>query len=314
VRFRVFKRNWNVVRKQGQGERLLRMAGVADIAAARVLWEEPSAPVHARCLAARAIGLLSKDGPERLRLDVDDDSPLSRAWRHGIRDANRRTMAELPSRQEQEAVVKMRDLGTGSIAEVILLMKNRSEILGRRESAAFILAGLKCRDAVEPLIEVLSEGHQKLSWICMSALTAIRSRRHARKLMDIVRGNYPLPARQEAVYTLWHLQELRAEQLFIRISAAADSEEEYTRDMATEALGNTARRTQSQKALATRLFDPSVSVRYAALCALTAIFPQPYAFPDFLRLALEAKLTDPDRVDDNRIIAQLAAQLLGRAC
>ena len=312
MRFKVLKRRWNITRKQAHGERLLRMAGVADVAAARVLWEEPSAPVHTRCLAARAIGLLSKDGPEPLRLDVDDDdSPLSRAWRHGIRDANRRNMAELPSQHEQEAVVKMRQLGTGSIAEVILLMQNRSEILERRESAAFILAGFRCRDAVEPLIEVLSEGDQKLSWMCMSALTAIRSRRHARQLMNIVRGNYPLPARQEAIYTLWHLQELRAEQLFIRVSAAVDNEEEYTRDMATEALGNTARRRQSQKALAARLFDPSVSVRYAALCALTTIFPQPYAFPDFLRRAIEAKLTDPDKVDDNRVIAKLAAQLLG---
>jgi len=32
-----------------------------------------------------------------------------------------------------------------------------------------------------------------------------------------------------------------------------------------------------------------------------------------LRLALEAKLSDPAKVDDNRVIAELAAQALGCA-
>lgn len=101
----------------------------------------------------------------------------------------------------------------------------------------------------------------------MSALTAIGSRKGARRLMLISAGNYPLPARQEAIYALWRSQEIRAERLFIRLSSALDREEEYTRDMATEALGNTRFRATSQRALSERLFDPSVSVRYAALCA-----------------------------------------------
>ena len=150
--------------------------------------------------------------------------------------------------------------------------------------------------------------------MCMWALTRIGSRRRARKLIDIARGSYPLPARQEAIYALWQLQELRAEPLFIRLSAALDTEEEYTRDMATEALGNTCRRRRTQRALSERLFDPSISVRYAALCACGGRVYQPYAFPEFLRRALVAKLADPARVDDNRVIAELAAQLLGRAC
>jgi hypothetical protein len=33
-----------------------------------------------------------------------------------------------------------------------------------------------------------------------------------------------------------------------------------------------------------------------------------------LRQALVAKLADPAKVDDNRVIAELAARLLGRAC
>jgi HEAT repeat protein len=242
----------------------------------------------------------------------DDDSPLGRARRHGIRDANYRKVAEQMSLEKEEAIEKMRQLRAASPAEVIHLMRDRSETFERRESAASVLAGLKYRAAVEPLIEVLSEGHQKLSWMCMWALIKIGSRRHTRKLMDIVRGDYPLPARQEAIYTLWHLQELRAEQLFIRVSSAVHREQEYTRDMATEALGNTAQRPRTQRALAARLLDPSVSVRYAALCACSGAAYHPYVFSDFLRRALEAKLADPERVDDNRVIAELAAELLGR--
>ena len=114
MRFKVLKRRWNITRKQAHGERLLRMAGVADVAAARVLWEEPSAPVHTRCLAARAIGLLSKDGPEPLRLDVDDDeSPLSRAWRHGIRDGRHvdDSLAPIWAKLHDEGLTGMTMLG-----------------------------------------------------------------------------------------------------------------------------------------------------------------------------------------------------------
>jgi HEAT repeat protein len=143
----------------------------------------------------------------------------------------------------------------------------------------------------------------------MSALTKIGSRRFARRLIEIARGSYPLPARQEAVYTLWQLKETRAEPLFIRLCAALDTEEEYTRDMATEALGNTWRRPRTQRAIAARLFDPSVSVRFSALCAVGRVNTHTL---DCLRRALAAKLADPAKVDDGRVIAALAAELLGQ--
>ena len=109
---------------------------------------------------------------------------------------------------------------------------------------------------------------------------------------------------------LWQLRELRAESLFIRLSAALDAEEEYTRDMATEALGNTSWRPRTQRAISERLFDPSVSVRYAALCAAGSVGPHTSSC---LRDAIIAKLGDPAKVDDNRVIATLARELLGVA-
>ncbi|MFN0171967.1 MAG: HEAT repeat domain-containing protein [Bryobacteraceae bacterium] len=220
-------------------------------------------------------------------------------------------------REKEEATEKMRYLEAGSISEVLAILQDASTPCERRIAAAAILGGLRCRDAVHRLVEALAEGESSLSWTCMRALLDIRSRRGARRLMQVVRGAYPLPARQEAIYTLWQLDELRAEPLFLHICAAVDTEEEYTRDMATEALGNTALRPRTQRALAERLFDPSPSIRYAALCACGRMNRNygPCEFPDFLRRALEAKLEDPDRVDDNRVIAELASELLGpRGC
>jgi hypothetical protein len=306
----------NVTRKQAQGEKFLRMAGAADIASARTLWRDSGTPIHRRCLAGRAIGLLGNHGPSWLVEGVaDNESPLARVHRRGSRDAERRRNAESRIREKEEAAGKMRQLDAGTVADVVRIMQDRSQSLERREAAASVLSGLRCREAVGPLIEVLAEGQQKLSWMCMWALTRISSRREARKLIGIARGSYPLPARQEAIYTLWQLQELRAEPLFIRLSAAVDTEEEYTRDMATEALGNTWLRLRTQRALSERLFDPSVSVRYAALCACSCRHWQsrPHAFPEFLRRALVAKLADPAKLDDNRVIAEQAAELLGRA-
>jgi len=205
----------------------------------------------------------------------------------------------------------MRSFGIESVAEAMIIVQKRSEGAERREAAAAILGELKCREAVEALIEALREGQQRLSWMSMTALTQIGSRRHSRKLMDTVRGAYLLPARQEALYTLWHLHELRAESLFIRVSSAIDKEEEYTRDMATEALGNTRWHLATQRALSERLFDPSVSVRYAALCAVGIVNARTLTC---LRRALVAKLTDPEKVDDHRVIAELAEHLLRETC
>jgi len=199
----------------------------------------------------------------------------------------------------------MRQLQAASIPEVLAILQDVSAPSEQRIAAAAILGRLRCREAVHPLIETLSEGELYLSSACMHALLKIRSRRAVRRLMQIVRGKYPLCARQDAIYALWWLQDPRAEPLFLHICAAVDTEEEYTRQMATEALGNTSARPRTQRALTERLFDPSPSVRYAALCAC------PYILPGFLRQALVAKLDDPDRVDNNRIIAKLAAEILG---
>jgi hypothetical protein len=241
-------------------------------------------------------------------------SAEQRLWRTVTRQKQQRVGARVRLRNPMEAFLEEAHSKLSSLVSDLLGQSGRRmlEALGEA-AAATILGGLRCRDAVHPFIEALAEGESNLSWACMRALLDIRSRRGARRLMQIVRGKYPLRARQEAIYTLWQLDELRAEPLFLHICAAVDTEEEYTRDMATEALGNTALRPRTRRALAERLSDPSPTIRYAALCACSRMNRNyvPCEFPGFLRRALEAKLGDPDRVDDNRVIAELAAELLG---
>ena len=289
------------------------MAGAADVAAARALWKDPDTNVHRRCLAARAIGLLGEHDASWLAEGMKDDgSPLERARWRGMMDAQRRRDPE----GREGTAEKMRQLGAGSIAEVMAILQDSSKASDRRIAAADVLGGFRQRDAVHALIETLAEGEVNLSWACMRALVDIGSLRGGRRLIEIARGEYPLPARQEAIYTLWQMDEARAEPLFIHLSGAVETEEEDLRDMATEALGNTCFRPRTQRALAERLFDPSPSIRYAALCACSLMNPRcgsSHAFPGIIRRALIAKLDDPDSVDGDRVIAELAARLLGPA-
>jgi HEAT repeat protein len=131
----------------------------------------------------------------RLSAGLDDTVPAT------LSDA----AAERRVREQEEATQKTPQLGASSLSNVIGILQDHSESTERRVEASAILRGLRCRDAVEPLIEVLAEGQEALSWMCMSALTAIGSRRGSRRLIQIAGGNHPLPARQEAIYTLWRL-------------------------------------------------------------------------------------------------------------
>jgi len=217
-------------------------------------------------------------------------------------------LAELRERNRAEGFARMREIGADSPADVIRMLGDRSAPREERIAAALVLELLRCRDATEELIEALDEGELMLSNVCGRALGAIGSRRKSRRLISIVCGRGPAPARREALYALWWLREERAEQLFIRISRAVETEDEFMRGIATEALGGTSQRLRSQRAIRDRLFDPSVSVRYSALCACS-LMPR-HRVPEFLHEALAAKLADPDKVDDTRVIAELAGELV----
>lgn len=286
------------------------MGGVADVEAARALWRDAGAPVHRRCLAARALGLLGKHGQDWRAEDVKQDwSALDRARQRGTRDAQKHRLWEIRDQRRQESLNKQQQLGAESIGDVIRSLRDRTAQKETRMIAAFVLGGLKASSSVDALVDVLAEGEEPLSNACAHVLIEIGSRRGSRRLMRIVRGKYSLAARQEALYVLRDLGETRTQSLFIHLCRALDTEDEFIRDMATEGLGHTVRRLRTQRALAERLFDPSVSVRCAALCACS-MYGRPLTLPEFLLDALKAKLTDPDRLNEREAIAEQAAELL----
>jgi hypothetical protein len=225
-------------------------------------------------MAARALGLLGLRQPRYLGvidIEPDQQSPLVSAWRKGCRDYERRKKAEERLQKKDEAAEQMRQLGLSSVADVVRLLRNESAKENIREKAADILEKLKPREVVVPLIETLAEGKKGLSSKCMWALLAIGSRASGRKLMHIVRDRFPEAARQEAVYALWWLKDVRAEAVLLRACDAISTEGESTRDFATEGLSITAGRLSTQRMLAKRLFDPSISVRFLRF-ALAATF------------------------------------------
>ena len=214
---------------------------------------------------------------------------------------------------ERELKRARRDLARQDPAAVsvslIPILLDASRSLEQRSEAAAKLGQLSAREAVAPLIETLAASGWRLSWACAHALIDIGSRRFGRTLIAVVdRAPEPL-VKRAAIYAIWMLRETRAENMLIKVAANLGGEEEQTRSMAVEALGFTNRRRKSQAALAFHLFDPSAHVRYSSLCALSA-FSGRFPYPPFLEKALIAKLEDPERLDDHRVISALARQIL----
>lgn len=255
------------------------------------------------------MGLLGEHGQDWRAEDVREDwSPLNRARLRGARDALKHRLWEIHSQRKQESLKNLQQLGAESIDDVIRLLRYTAGQKENRAIAAFVLGGLKVGSGVDALIDVLAEGEEPLSNACAHALIEIGSRRGSRRLTRIVRGKYPPAARREALYVLRDLGETRTQSLFIQLCGALDTEDEVMRDMATEGLGNTVRRLRSQRALSERLFDASVSVRCAALCACSR-YGRPFNLPGFLLDALNAKLTDPDKLNEHEVIAQYASEI-----
>jgi hypothetical protein len=301
-------KRWNRERRKALGMRFLRVIGAPDLDTARLILFDSSQPEHTRCLAARGMGLLGgKEVLDVLRaVNPGDDSALASACTHAMADWERRGFADISVLDRNKALLEIENAGRPSTQQLIAWLRDRTLPVEKRITAAEILGGLRCREAVPAICEALAEGERNLTWRCGHLLRDMQCRSATKPLIAIAKGNHPLIARQEAIQTLWFLRDARAESTLIRISRSIESEEEYTRDRATEALGSTNHRKASQRAIADRLFDPSVSVRFAALCAC----PSYQSLHEFLRRALEVKLHDPDRVDEHRVIAETAANIL----
>lgn len=89
----------------------------------------------------------------------------------------------------------MSELSDSPAAELITVLRDRSEATEQRVAAANRLGEMRCRNAVKALIETLEEGDSDLLWYCSQALATIGSRRHCRMLIRLLRKDYPVTVR-----------------------------------------------------------------------------------------------------------------------
>lgn len=202
----------------------------------------------------------------------------------------------------------MKQSGCSSMRELIEVLRDPSQTSDLREEAARVLGHSKCREALGALSYGLDDPVPEIALASAWALQGMQSRSATKPLLRVIRGRgqYSDRLRLEAIVAMWEIGDQRAEADLIRVSSAVGIEDEYARDRATEALSRTIHRRKSQRAIAARLFDPSPLVRYSALCACGGL-GRP---PEFLLRAVTAKLDDPDRIDDHRVIATQAANRL----
>ncbi|HEU0119200.1 MAG TPA: hypothetical protein VFQ91_01660 [Bryobacteraceae bacterium] len=148
---------------------------------------------------------------------------------------------------------------------------------------------------------------------CAQQISKFGSRRATRGLLAIVRGSADPMRQLMALHTRWNLFDARAVPLFLYMGATGKTED--LRAVAVEGLGNGIRRRHVQEAVAKCLIDPSVPVRYSALCAaawLRYVTRQPM-IPS-LRRALESSANDPASLYTEGDVAELARSILDQEC
>ena len=136
-----------------------------------------------------------------------DNSALARACIRAIEDNGRRLVAEQQADARDQAISRMQEWNAHSPQDVIRILEDRSQSADRRAQAASALGALRCRQAVQPLVDALGEGDTNLSWNSANALIDIGSRPKRRRLVQVVKGDYPAATRQAAIYTIWTIEE-----------------------------------------------------------------------------------------------------------
>lgn len=157
------------------------------------------------------------------------------------------------------------------------------------------------------LIETIAQGELNPAWEAANVLISAGSLRHGRKLIEVARRPKTIHAQQAALYAIWLLHDARACPVLLRIGADIESQTEVSRLTAVEALGVCAERREVQRALARHLTDPSLAVRYSALCALQWCRNR---FPSCVIEALQAATSDPSSLYEEGDIAKFAQDLL----
>jgi HEAT repeat protein len=213
-------------------------------------------------------------------------------------------MNETKNRRHSEVIrSRMAALGAATERDLLAICRDGMRPTEERTMACSLLGQIRSRRAIPLLLKIGSqEEEQLLVWEALSAVGAIHSRTATPRLMQLIRTSASPFKRQAAVFALWRLTDVRARPLLIRI-LRNEREDVKTRAFAAEALGLLPLTRNSVSAMIAALDDPSVEVRYSAVCGFSGL-RSTAAVP-----ALKRLLTD-NMVVDGQPLGKRAAKVL----
>ena len=183
------KQKRNVRRWRRRPGLLMRLARVKDVQEAATLLADETQPRSRSALAAQLVVL---------HADEDAKGRLSAA----IQDHFEAFQILMQEHAAHEAAVKMQEHGWTDIRQVRADLRDQGVASERRTSAAMVLGDLDDRRSVGDLIGALAEGDRNLAWACSSALNAIKSRRHGRSLVGVLRKR--TTGKEQQFHARWH--------------------------------------------------------------------------------------------------------------
>lgn len=205
-------------------------------------------------------------------------------------------------------------------SDALRLASGKANNVRLRARACRLLGLLGAKQAIPVLLQIGQvEDSEELTWEALSALGFIRSHRATKPLIEVVRTAGDVRKKQAAAYALWLIGDNRARNTFIRV-AEDRAEDETTRGFAVEGLGSLKPTARTVTVLVRALRDPSVNVRFSALCALSgaAVLAVNQKVRPEVRLlltrraipAIRCRLQDKSEIKGEGTVAELAGTTL----
>jgi HEAT repeat protein len=221
-----------------------------------------------RVEAARVLGARRVESAQRVLLQAkrEGDTTLTKAADRALTNIFKGLLQWTQDQRQSRSEALSRSLELESEGE--LRERFRTESRGSVEDRikAFEIAGLSRTAGSLPfLIQALSEDDENVVWAAAHAVIDFGSRSATRPLIRLAVTASNRSSRQAAIYALGFLRDKRAEQFLIRILKDLN-EDEHTRSLAAEALGQVSRSSRSRKALLKAVHDSSVEVARSAQC------------------------------------------------
>ena len=192
-----------------------------------------------------------------------------------------------------------------SCKEVFDTIAARDENEERRVVACFVAGQLQRHEALGALLIALEDCSERVSFSAGSALSAIKSHKVTRKLIQVIRCSPREHNRYASICALFGAPDRRTRQILLAVVKGHGDPQ--TRSLAAEVLGQLTPTPRSTDALLDALHDGEASVRFGALCGLGGFASPPTGV---IERGVEALCNDTARGVGQETIGQRASLLL----